>query len=431
MSIKNINLNEEKDTNVLCLPSNENHVNEVKILLVEDEFIIADSMRMALKYRGYTVTNIVTNGKDAIEHAKTENPDIILMDIILQNGINGIEAAIKIHDLYNIPIIYTTSYYNEQLFERAKIASPYGYLIKPCSDKDLERTIEIALNKHKLEKKLQDLNKELSDRVNQDLIKIKQIEQLLIQQSKMAEMGEMLNSIIHQWVQPLNAISLIAQDIKEAFNFNELNEVYLNKSLLLLNQQVNFMVNTIDVFRDYFKPNKEKKPFDICSTIKEVINLISKQLTASQIEILFQCEVKEEDAKEQLFIITGFPNEFKQVILNLINNAKDAILKKRRSGFFKDEEIGSICIGLSKEMMDESEMVVIKIKDNGCGIKDELRDKIFDPFVTTKGETGTGIGLYMSKVIIEGHLDGKIYAAEIKEGTMFIIELRLSNLGGN
>lgn len=402
------------------MDSNIIHLNTAyRVMIVEDEFPIADAMKIALQGMGYTVTKIVSNGAKAIESAKTDNPDIVLMDIVLQNGIDGIEAAIKIHDLYNIPIIFLTAHADQRLFERAKIANPYGYLIKPCSENDIERTIEMALYKHRLEERLLSLNNELSCMYEQTLVKTKQTEQMLIQQSKLAEIGGMLHLIIHQWVQPLNAINLIAQDIKEAYQFNELNKDYIDNSVQSIYTQINFMMNIIDVFKNFFKPDKKASSFDIYTTIKEVIELFSRQLKSAQIDI----ELKTNGSMPS-FIIQGFPNEFKQVILNLLSNAKDAITKRRQAEALEDNERGRICIDISQIGQYKNERAVIKIIDNGCGLENGIEDKMFNPFVTTKGNAGTGIGLYMSKLIIEGHLGGKISAFKIEGGTMFVIELK-------
>lgn len=273
---------------------------------------------------------------------------------------------------------------------------------------------------------------------SQDITARKQLEnelynnmQLLIQQSKMATMGEMIGAIAHQWRQPLNAINLVAQDIEGAYKFGELNERYISKSIYDITQQVHFMSNTIDDFRNFFKPDKEKILFSVNNAIKEVFILVYDLIKKMNISLSLNClyegalNIKTECVKDDIcsckpeIKILGYPNEFKQVVLNIIANARDAIIERRANNLFKDKEKEFILI----EILKDNDMVTIKFKDNGGGIPEGLIDKVFDQYVTSKKE-GTGIGLYMSKIIIETNMDGKIKVKNIDNGAMLTLELK-------
>ena len=132
-----------------------------KIMIVEDEWITADDIRMSLQSLGYTVSSVVSSGEEAIKKAEGDRPDLVLMDIVLKGEMDGIEAASQIRSCYNIPIIYLTSYADEKILERARITEPFGYIVKPFVNEDLKIAIEIALYKHRVEKERKKLIEEL------------------------------------------------------------------------------------------------------------------------------------------------------------------------------------------------------------------------------------------------------------------------------
>jgi CheY-like chemotaxis protein len=132
-----------------------------KIMIVEDEWITADDIRMSLQSLGYTVSSVVSSGEEAIQKAEKDKPDLVLMDIMLKGKMDGIEAASQIRSCYNIPIIYLTAYADEKILERARITEPFGYIVKPFVNEDLKIAIEIALYKHRVEKERKKLVEEL------------------------------------------------------------------------------------------------------------------------------------------------------------------------------------------------------------------------------------------------------------------------------
>ncbi len=132
-----------------------------KIMIVEDEWITAEDIRMSLQSLGYIVTSLVTSGEEAIKNEEKDKPDLALMDIMLKGKMDGIEAASQISSCYNIPIIYLTAYADEKILERARITEPFGYIVKPFVNEDLKIAIEIALYKHRVEKERKKLIEEL------------------------------------------------------------------------------------------------------------------------------------------------------------------------------------------------------------------------------------------------------------------------------
>ncbi|MCG6551982.1 MAG: PAS domain S-box protein [Candidatus Magnetominusculus sp. LBB02] len=264
-----------------------------------------------------------------------------------------------------------------------------------------------------MEERLRVLNLELESKVVEETQMRRQGEQMLIQQSKMAAMGEMLGLITHQWRQPLNAVSIIVQDIKEAYAYGELTEKYLQESVETTMSQVLFMAKTIDDFKDFFKPTKEKISFDVKAAVDELLGMFGVVFKKNDVKISLAA------AQDVLMISEGYPNEFKQVVLNILNNAKDAITAKR--------ETGNLIRGCVKiNMVTESDKIIISIKDNGGGIPQHVLGRVFEPYFTTKGDAGTGIGLYMSKTIIEQNMGGSLNVRNVDDGAEFIIELGLS-----
>jgi len=135
----------------------------VRIMIVEDEWVVSDDLQRSLKRLGYAVSSVVGYGENAVKNAEEDRPDLILMDIMLKGEMDGIEAASQIHSRFNIPIIYLTAYDNKSALERAKIAEPFGYMIKPFKERELHTTIEMALYKHRVEVEREKLIKQLQD----------------------------------------------------------------------------------------------------------------------------------------------------------------------------------------------------------------------------------------------------------------------------
>ncbi len=256
-------------------------------------------------------------------------------------------------------------------------------------------------------------------------------EMYLLQQSKLAALGEMLTAIAHQWRQPLNAIGLITQDLLSANKYNELNDDYLEKSSTSIMEQLKLLSDTIDEFRNFFSNNNEAQYFNVRESIEQIRTFYWAQFKSSAVHLCVTCKnakgiqlfcSKENEENKKLFDIYSLPSELKQVLLNLIANAKDAIEGLDDA----DEYQRTITI----ELIAKEEQIEIEIFDNAGGIDETIIERIFEPYYTTK-EMGTGLGLFIVKTLIDKHLHGNIickncdnhYNEVSYKGTRFSISL--------
>ena len=250
---------------------------------------------------------------------------------------------------------------------------------------------------------LHELNDSLKERVKVEVAAQREKEKMLVQQSKMAAMGDMISMIAHQWRQPLNQLSYVMMNIDGAYDERTLSRDYLDKKLKEGENLLEYMSHTIDDFRDFFKPDKEKETLSLCTVVDSAVALIEKGLQKHHIEI-----EKEYDCDEKLSL---YKNEMIQVLLNLLKNAQEVLI---------DKEDAKIKVRIYKE----KDLMKISVSDNGGGIQADNIEKIFEPYFSTKENQGTGLGLYMSKMIIEEHMNGALYAQNIEGGAAFIIELK-------
>lgn len=255
------------------------------------------------------------------------------------------------------------------------------------------------------ENALRELNDSLKERVAQEVSAQREKEKMLIQQSKMAAMGDMISMIAHQWRQPLNQLSYVMMNIDGAYDERTLSRSYLDTKLKEGENLLEYMSHTIDDFRDFFKPDKEKEELSLCDLVESAIGLIEKGLDQHHItlERQYTCDTN----------LLLYKNEMIQVVLNLLKNAQEA-LEERSEGKI------SVCIS------EEDNVAKISISDNAGGIKEENMEKIFEPYFSTKAHNGTGLGLYMSKMIIEEHMQGSLRMRNIDDGAEFTIELKKS-----
>jgi len=228
-------------------------------------------------------------------------------------------------------------------------------------------------------------------------------EKMLIHKSKLASMGEMINNIAHQWRQPLTHLGYINMNLQLASDDKQFDTIYLKEKIKESNHQIEFMSETIDNFRDFYKPVKEKEKFFISKAIQKSIDIMNPILELHNISLTFTID-------DELTLLS-YENEYSQVVLNLISNAKDELINNK----IKEPKI---CIKL--KMINNQKTT--SICDNAGGIKEKNKEKIFEPYFTTK-ETGSGIGLYMSKTIIESHFKGTLSVQNNDDGACFRIEI--------
>ena len=234
-----------------------------------------------------------------------------------------------------------------------------------------------------------------------------QQKQFLIQQGKLAEMGDMIAAIAHQWNEPLVELSAQVQDVQTSFLLDELKnsdvENFVKDSMV----QIKYMSQTLSDFRNFLKPSTKKKLFSIRKSFEEIFEIIGKQIFYSNINMHFN-----HDFQEKELLIYGYENEFKQVLLNLINNAKNKIVEKKSNGKF------NVTINIT----NCQKFTTVEIIDDGGNIDNNIIDKIFEPYFTTK-QDGTGFGLYMAKVIIEDKMQGIISVQNKNKNVIFTLKL--------
>ena len=214
----------------------------------------------------------------------------------------------------------------------------------------------------------------------------------LAQYQKLATIGTMISFITHQWKQPLNAIGLIAQNTEDILTEDEEFErddiIDMMQSIM---NHIVFMSETMENFKNFFKPEDVNVPFNVVSSIKSIMSLLTPALKKSNIEVVYNMSPAMENVR-----VFGFVNDLKQVIMNIIVNGKEAILTRKEN---EPDIKGQIVINI--ECVDNNERVIIAIMDNGTGLTEETISKIFEMHYTTKGANGTGIGMYMAQMIIE------------------------------
>jgi signal transduction histidine kinase len=265
-----------------------------------------------------------------------------------------------------------------------------------------KRTEETLVDR---QKQLEELNRTLEQRVEEETRKNREKDYLLIQQSRQAEMGEMLSIIAHQWRQPLNNIGLYAQVLAETCRRGELDADCLDGTVKNILDLLRHMSRTIDDFRNFLKPERKRTPFNIRETIDRTCGLISESFRVHGIRV--------EIEGERDLVVTGYPNEYAQAVMTILNNARDALVERR---------VGSPRIGI--RIASEGKRSVVTIADNAGGIAEELLDRIFEPYFTTReGDKGTGIGLYMSQAIIVKSMQGRLSVRNTPEGAEFRIEV--------
>ena len=231
---------------------------------------------------------------------------------------------------------------------------------------------------------------------------------MLFQQSKLAAMGEMIDNIAHQWRQPLNTLGVIVQDTQYAHRSGRLDQHYLHSMTTESMEQIEFMSQTIEDFRNFVKPDQKNSPFDLNEAVEQSVQLLYGMLESHRISINVEYS-------ERALEVYGSTGEFKQVIINLLNNARDALIEKNPPDpaimirIFGDDTYGAV-----------------SIQDNGGGIAPEVIGRIFEPYFTTKEEgKGSGIGLYMSYAIIRTKMGGMIEVSNVEDGTLFTLTLPL------
>ncbi len=253
------------------------------------------------------------------------------------------------------------------------------------------------------EGELKSLNDNLFMKVQYGIQEAKQKDKKILEQAKLARIGSMISMIAHQWRQPLSQLSGILMELETATRFKKVDDAYILNAIAKSDKMIEFMSNTIDDFRNFYKPDKIKEEFFVSESCLKAINIIDATLENLGINLIFNVE---DDRK-----IVGYPTEFSQVILNIISNAKDILIEKE----IKNPKI-------QIDIKSKGILSIITIKDNAGGIAEENKELLFDPYYSTKDSSkGTGLGLYISKLIIERNMGGELSVFNNNEGAVFKI----------
>lgn len=286
-------------------------------------------------------------------------------------------------------------------------------IMQKCNTEEIRIISDVAdqmfLNIAEYVHQLKSFNFKLEKRVKEEVLKQQDQERMMVHQSRQAAMGEMLESIAHQWRQPLNIIGLATTNLETEYSLGIMNEQKFNEKMELISKNINYMSDTIDSFRNFLNPQREVSNFSPENSIHDVLSIIDAQLENYNIAYNLTSDC------DPLFY--GVENEFKQVMLILLNNSKDAIKTRIASN-----EIDKGMINISVSCIDH--LGIIELEDNGGGISPDILSKVFEPYFTTKNNNnGTGIGLHIAKNIVEERMDGSLTPKNTKEGCCFTITL--------
>ncbi|MDR0666514.1 MAG: PAS domain S-box protein [Campylobacteraceae bacterium] len=374
------------------------------ITFVNDEFC---------KISGYSKEELIGKNHNIVRHPDVPKSDFkLLWDTIL--GKNTFKTTAK-----NMSKNGSTFYVNTTIAPildengdiKEFIAIRYDVtsnvmLTEALKDKEEELSLLNSMLEKRIQdqtKKLRTLNQNLEKRIAEEAEKNREKDRMMFQQARLAAMGETIGNIAHQWRQPLSELGIVIFTMKKYFLDGNKKEV--QKQYSHAKEVIARMSKTIEDFRNFFNPVKGKDNFFVKDTIDEALSILEGSLSKAAIDI--------KAAIDKDIMVHGYKNELSQAILNIISNAKDALL---------DKPVGERELSISSKR--ENDFVSIIIADNAGGIDNEVIDKIFEPYFTTKhASSGTGLGLYIVKMIIENSMNGTVCVKNNGTGADFIIKI--------
>jgi signal transduction histidine kinase len=380
----------------------------LRILVLEDRPTDAEIQLRELRENGivHSAKRVETEQKFLLE-LESWSPDLILADYSLP-AFDGLSALLLTRERSpEIPFIFVTGTMGEEVAIETLKNGATDYVLKQRLSRlvpAVRRALREAEDLRKRREAEEALRKETLERLRA-LEELHEKNQLLIQQSRQAAMGEMINNIAHQWRQPLNTLGLTIQQLLLFYDLGDFTRESLEKCVGSSMELIRHMSQTINDFRNYLRPDKEKVEFKVRGAIENTLSLLEGSLRNPPISV----EIVAKDDP----VTRGYPNEFSQVLLNILINARDAL---------SEREIDDPMVMIT--IRSEGVSAVVTVADNAGGIPDEIMGKIFEPYFTTKGpQEGTGVGLFMSKAIIEKNMGGKLGVRNIANGAEFRIEV--------
>jgi len=365
------------------------------IVIVEDEFIVALDVQRHLERCGYTVKGIFPSGEELLARIEELRPDLVLMDIHLQGKLDGVETSAQLNDHWAVPVILLTAYADEATLSRAKITQPFGYLLKPFEERELCTSIEIALYRSKMEKKL------------------RESERLLSQAQKMEAVGRLAGGIAHDFNNILTAILGYANLLAE--------EVGDNAGLLEDVEGVKKAARRAEALTRQLLAFSRRQPMEPIvlnpgAIVRDMERMLQRLLPANA-NLMLRIE------DDKLFLRID-PTQFEQIILNLVVNARDALPSGGNIEIRLASRVLESSLTGTIEQIPEGAYVVLSVQDSGIGIQPEEFERIFEPFFTTKSKGGgTGLGLATVYGIVKqsnGYLD---LDSRVGVGTTFSLYL--------
>ncbi len=359
---------------------------DLQVLYVEDNQDVRE-MTLVILNDFFNTIIVASNGMEGIEKFKEHKIDLVITDINMpkMDGLSMVQEIKKIK--HDIPVLIFSAYNDSTHFINAIKIGIDGYLVKPIDIDQFQHSLYKCVHDIQIQKEHHEYQTQLENKVQQQLEVLRYKDKILLEQSKHAAMGEMIDIIAHQWKQPLNSIvmhaSMIENDIEsmeEEVLKSEFKECYNN-----LNIQVDTLLTTLNEFRNFFRPNNNLHNISLQEIINATLILLKDELTAHQIEVVHSCD---KDLTLQVHA-----NDIKQLLINIITNAKEEMVKNNLPSHTRKIEI--VC-------SRKNNKTVIKIKNSGEGIDESIIENIFQMNFTTKEENGgTGIGLYMCSLICE------------------------------
>ena len=379
------------------------------ILIIDDSKFICKQIKTMLEPRNYTLKSAYT-AKDGLDKLMQNDFDLLILDMELPDihGLKVLELIRKHNKFLSLPIIVLSGTSTPQIIRTTLKSGANDFLKKPFVFEEFILKVDLWIDYFEKEKTIKDktfelefINKNLEKIVFEEVEKNRKKDKMMFQQSRQAQMGEMIAMIAHQWRQPLNAISAANSIIKQKSRLNKLNTTTIDEITYKIKTYVEHLSSTIDDFRDFFKPNKEIKNTNFEIILSKALILIESSLKNKKITLIKSIN------NTQRFM--AYENELVQVVLNLLKNAEDILIQTKTK---------------NPKIEITLDTTTLNILDNGGGVPKEILNQIFDPYFSTKTKrNGTGLGLYMSKVIVEDHCNGNLDVTNTKDGALFTIKL--------
>lgn len=359
---------------------------------------------------------IYTNNRITKNTLKTNQISIKLKDSLLETSIGTMSVSYTFSDTYNkilkdfkAFLFYMFLFFLASLFILIALMKRSIYPLEVLKNKMLyysfnNKTIFEKMNGQNEIVVINNSVKQMIERIEKEVDTRILYEKQIMQKIRLASMGEMIDNIAHQWRQPLMKINSILLNIDRMSELNKLEKTYLSEKIVEASNTVFHMSETIDVFREFVNPNKIKQKFELNEAINQSIKFMSSSL--EDVEVSFKTKTK--------YYINGVENELVQVILSLFTNSIE---------IFEIRKISNKKINI--DIFTENENTIITIKDNAGGIESDFLNKIFDPYFTTKYTSGgTGMGLYICKLILTNSFEGNIDVVQAKNGTIFKLSMK-------